>query len=42
MEIIDPTIKGSFISNDEIRDLNKQLKEKSFEKDLDNTIKKNI
>ena len=42
VEIIDPTIKGSFISNDEIRDLNKQLKEKSFEKDLDSTIKKNI
>ena len=42
VEIIDPTIKGSFISNDEIRDLNKQLKEKSFEKDLDNTIKKDI
>ena len=42
VEIIDPTIKGSFISNDEIRYLNKQLKEKSFEKDLDNTIKKDI
>ena len=42
VEIIDPTIKGSFISNDEIRDLNKQLKEKSFEKDLDNTIKKDL
>ena len=42
VEIIDPTIKGSFISNDEIRYLNKRLKEKSFEKDLDNTIKKDI
>ena len=42
VEIIDPTIKGSFISNDEIRYLNKRLKEKSFEKDLDNTIKKDL
>ncbi len=42
VEIIDPTIKDFFISNDEIKDLNEQLEEKALDEDLDNTIKENI
>ena len=42
VEIIDPTIKDSFITNEEIKDLNEQLKQKALNEDLDNTIKDDI
>ena len=42
VEIIDPTIKDSFITNEEIKDLNEQLKQKALNEDLDNTIKYDI
>ena len=42
VEIIDPTIKDYFITNDEIKDLNEQLEEKALNEDLDNTIKDDI
>lgn len=42
VEIIDPTIKDSFITNEEIKDLNEQLEQKALNEDLDNTIKDDI
>lgn len=42
VEIIDPTIKDSFITNEEIKDLNEQLEQKALNEDLDNTIKYDI
>lgn len=42
VEIIDPTIKEFFISDDEIEDLNEQLKEKALDEDLDDTLKEDI
>ena len=42
VEIIDPTIKDSFITNEEIKDLNVQLEQKALNEDLDNTIKDDI
>ena len=42
VEIIDPTIKDSFITNEEIKDLNEQLEQKALNENLDNTIKDDI